>query len=164
MSDAPAEDHLIRFLSTPGLPPKVLKQVAGLGELVEIAAGATVFEEGAEYNRLSIVVSGHIELKMNAASCGDVRILTIGAGDVLGWSPLLGGHRMTATATALEPSQLLSFETGRLRSLFETDFETGYYFMNHISLALMQRLVATRLQLLAMVGDAGSASAGDGTA
>ncbi|MEW4526739.1 cyclic nucleotide-binding domain-containing protein [Maioricimonas sp. JC845] len=148
MNDAPVEANLRRFLSSPGLPPHVLKQLAGLGELVEYPAGATVFEEGMEFERLSIVVSGQVALSMRTAADGGTQILTIGAGDVLGWSPLLGGLRMTATATTLEPCQLLMFEVAQLRTLFESDFEIGYHFMTHVARALMQRLVATRLQLL----------------
>lgn len=152
MNDVPAEANLRRFLSAPGLPPHVLKQLARLGELVEYPAGATVFDEGMAFSRLSIVVSGQVALSMRTVPHGETQVLTIGAGDVLGWSPLLGGHRMTATATVLEPCQLLMFEVAPLRSLFESDFEIGYHFMNHVARALMQRLVAARLQLLESTG------------
>jgi CRP-like cAMP-binding protein len=84
---------------------------------------------------------------------GRVPLMTAGPGDLVGWSPLFGGHPMTATATALEPVRVLSFDGQDLRGLCEANHEVGYHVMRQLALVLSDRLLATRLQLLDLFQD-----------
>jgi len=110
--------------------------------------GAQLFQEGVEHDDIYLLQDGHVRLEMLVLDRGRVPLITVGAGDLLGWSPLFGNHVMTATAIALEPTQALAFDGKQLRELCETNHEVGYHVMRHIAQALSERLVATRLQLL----------------
>ncbi len=111
-------------------------------------AGNTIFREGDSLDRIFIVASGHVALEMHITGHGRRLLLSIGAGDLLGWSPVFDTGPMSATAIALEQTELWAISADELRRLCETDFEVGYYFMRELAKALSQRLVATRLQLL----------------
>ena len=67
---------------------------------------------------------------------------------MLAWSALLGDGQMTATATALEDTRLISTAGQHLAELCNTNREFGYQLMTRVAEALAKRLVATRLQLL----------------
>jgi CRP-like cAMP-binding protein len=131
-----------------GLPPHILVEVAALAMRREFAAGAVIFREGADCDELLLIDSGLVALDVHVSGRGPVRILTLGQGDMLGWSPLLGTGRMTATATALEPTHAFAIAGLKIRSLCERNHEAGYRIMRQTATALAQRLTATRLQLL----------------
>jgi CRP/FNR family cyclic AMP-dependent transcriptional regulator len=79
---------------------------------------------------------------------GRLPLMTVGPGDVVGWSPLFASHPMTATAVALEPVRVLTFDGQELRGLCEANHEVGYQVMRQLVRVLSERLLATRLQLL----------------
>ena len=74
--------------------------------------------------------------------------MTLGPGDLLAWSALLGERRMTATAIATSPARLLAASAPDLKALCDADHEFGYELMQGMAQALAKRLTATRLQLL----------------
>lgn len=114
----------------------------------DFPAGAMLFEEGAVNPWLYLIVAGEIGLEMCVPARGCTRILTLGPGDLLAWSSLLGEGKMTAGAIALSPAKLLAASAPDIGALCQSDREFGYELMRGVALALSKRLVATRLQLL----------------
>lgn len=133
---------------TASLSSATLDQLATASVVQNFPAGTVVFREGTENKLLYVVVHGSVALDMNVLGRGDVRILSLGSGDVLAWSALLGNSRMTATATTLAETQVVATPADKLRELCEVDHEFGYHLMRGMATALSQRLLATRLQLL----------------
>jgi CRP-like cAMP-binding protein len=78
--------------------------------------------------------------------------MTVGAGDLLGISPVLGQTRMTATARTVAPTQALQLNVGQILTLCEHNPRFGYEFMRRAALAVAKRLNATRLQLIDVFG------------
>jgi CRP/FNR family cyclic AMP-dependent transcriptional regulator len=79
----------------------------------------------------------------------DVVISTVGPGEVFGWSGLVPPHKATATAKALTPCRVISFDCRELRSNFEEDCRFGYLMMQKAAQLIGQRLRDTRIQSLA---------------
>jgi CRP-like cAMP-binding protein len=78
-----------------------------------------------------------------------VRIQTLGEGDEMGWSSLLGeGSGKTFQARSLEPVRAIAFDAARLRQVWSQDPAFGYEFIRRLLKVVAQRLQATRLQLL----------------
>ena len=125
-----------------------LESVSQAARLLEVSAGQIVFAEGTIEDELFVVLSGHLALQMQVPRRGEVRLLTVGKGELVGWSGLLGDGRMTASAVATEDSKLIGLSSKRLRELSEKDHELGYLLMTRTARAISQRLLATRLQLL----------------
>ena len=130
------------------LPAAVLARLAAIARVVEWNEGTLIFREGEPHDDLYVVSSGHVALEMNVPGRGLTRILTVRSGELLAWSALLGDGRMTASASATEPTQAIAISGRELRQLCQSDHEVGYHVMGQVASALSQRLLATRLQLL----------------
>ena len=128
------------------------EKLATLLSPCDFPAGATLFEEGAVNPWLYLIVAGEIGLEMCMPARGCTRILTLGPGDLLAWSSLLGEGRMTATAVTLSPAKLLAASAPEIGALCHADREFGFELMRGVAQALSKRLVATRLQLLDLYG------------
>lgn len=136
----------IRFLE--GVPADDLQRLASVAELKRYAPGATVFREGEAISKIFLVAEGSVGLELLVPGQGVKRIHTVGAGELLGWSPVLGKMPMTATARALATTLVVILDAGQVTALCHHDPMFGFIFMRQIALALAQRLNATRLQLL----------------
>ncbi len=135
------------------LPQDVLSRLAAIATLRGFPAGTVVFREGAQNNQIMIICVGLLALDMHVPGRGDVRIMSLGPGDMVAWSSLLDEGRMTATAVALEDTQVVCIPSRDVHSLCETDPAAGYAIMGAMARSLASRLVATRLQLLDLFGD-----------
>lgn len=135
-------------------PSAVLDQLAVESTTQQLPAGSVVFREGAANDNLFLIRSGHLALDMNVPGRGAVRILTVGPGEMVGWSALLDHGKMTTSAVAVEDSEVVLAPADKLRELCETDRDFGFHLMWQMADALSQRLVATRLQLLDLFADA----------
>jgi CRP/FNR family cyclic AMP-dependent transcriptional regulator len=131
-----------------GLTDAQLNRLQSLVERHAFAAGETLLVEGTQQDRVSLLTRGRIRLDMNVPGRGRTPILTLGAGDLLAFSALLGTGQMTASAVAEVAGEALSFDGSQLRQLCAADHELGYAVMSALAETLARRLVATRLQLL----------------
>lgn len=138
------------------LPPEVLDQLAEESTIRTLAAGTIVFREGAENNDLYLVLRGRIALEMNVPGQGAVRILTIGPGDMAGWSSIVDQGKTTAGAVAVDETEVVVAPADRLLQLCDVNREFGFHLMRQMATALSKRLVATRLQLLDLFSDSPS--------
>jgi CRP/FNR family transcriptional regulator, cyclic AMP receptor protein len=129
-------------------PDDYLEPLASVASLKTCSPGAIVFREGRKESRLYLIVKGSVSLEFCTPGVGCKRLQTVGTGELLGWSPILGLAEMTATARVLEPTTLLVIDARQLVALCEHNPRFGYEFMRRTALALSQRLTATRLQLL----------------
>ncbi len=135
------------------LPESMLVRIAAFAELRGFPAHSILFRENAVNDRLMIVAVGRVALDMQVPGRGEVRIMSLGPGDMLAWSALLGKGRMTTSAVALEDTQVVAIRARDVLLLCESDPEFGYQLMRHVAEALANRLVATRLQLLDLFAD-----------
>ncbi len=141
----------LRFSET--LPDHVLERVAAAASLRGFPADTILFREGGQNDQLMVVSVGSVALDMNVPGRGEVRIMSLGPGNVVAWSALLGGGRMTASAVALEDTQVVQIPAADLLAICDTDALFGYHLMRRVATALAERLVATRLQLLDLFAD-----------
>ena len=75
-------------------------------------------------------------------------IQTLTAGHVLGWSWLFPPYYWHFDARALEPTRAIFFYGTRLREECEQDPDLGYALMKRVTQVLINRLQATRRQIL----------------
>jgi CRP-like cAMP-binding protein len=148
VSNLPLPEGLEQIPLIAAIPPPLRERLAGLAHALEFTPPALVFREGSPADTLYLVLSGHVALEVHVPIRGNVRILTVGPGELLGWSAVLGNSAMTATARALEPTRLIALPALELRSACEADHELGYHLMRQLAAVLSTRLTATRLQLL----------------
>ena len=131
-----------------GLDADQLRLVAELASPARWAAGETVFREGDDNPMLYLVESGRVAIEVTIPGRGRVSILTVGPGEVFGWSSLFHRRPKTAAARAIEPTHAVALDAGRLGSLCDADPGLGYLLTRRILEVVSERLKATRMQLM----------------
>ena len=129
-------------------PPVILHLLEPIARERDFAPGVQIFAEGLKHPEIHIVLHGHVRLVMLIPRRGGTPILSVGSGEILGWTPLLSDSEMTATAVAVDSVKTLAFPADKLRELCESNHEIGFHFMKRLATAIAHRLTATRLQLL----------------
>jgi CRP-like cAMP-binding protein len=140
----------IRFLHDIG--PMHLEQIAKVARVRDFNEDDAVFRQGDAAQHVYLVVSGNVSLEMCAAGTGCRQILTLGSGELLGWSSVLEQVSYTARARVLEKTQLVEINVAQLLAMCDRDPQFGYELMRQVALALAKRLSATRMQLLDVYG------------
>jgi CRP-like cAMP-binding protein len=104
--------------------------------------------EGTPANDFFLIQSGHVALGINTPNRGVVGILTVGPGEVVGWSWLVPPHRWQFDCRAVDAVQGLALNAEWLRDQCERDHELGYCLLKQLLIVTSSRLAATRRQLL----------------
>ncbi len=130
------------------LTPRSCQRIAHLARHISLPHGQLLFREGADNPNVYLMLRGRVDLSMTIPGRGAIRILTVGSGDLVAWSAVLGDGKMTCSAQVQEDSELLALSGPQLKELMEQDHELGFEFMRVVAVSLSKRLVATRLQLL----------------
>lgn len=141
----------IRFLHDIG--PAHLEQIARIARIREFHAGDLVFRQGDAAQHVYLVAAGNVSLEICAAGTGCKQILTLGPGELLGWSSVLEQTCFTARARALDHARLVEINVAQLLTMCSHDPQFGYDLMHRTAMALAKRLSATRMQLLNVYGD-----------
>jgi CRP/FNR family transcriptional regulator, cyclic AMP receptor protein len=131
-----------------GLSDRHLQLLVGCASNVRFDAGQVIFREGEEANHFYLIRSGKMSVELHAAERGAINILTVGEGEVLGWSWLVPPYRWNFDARALEATCGIALDGKCLREKSERDSELGYQLLKRIAYVMEERLQATRLQLL----------------
>jgi CRP-like cAMP-binding protein len=135
----------IPFLQELGGP--YAEQLAGVARLAAHAPGAVIFRQGQDAPLVSFVLDGEVSLEVPVSGHEVAEVHRVGPGELLGWSPMLGMHAMTATARAATPVRLAVLDVDQLVSLCERDPRFGTAFHRQVALALSARLDDTRRRL-----------------
>jgi CRP-like cAMP-binding protein len=125
-----------------------LQQLTTIADFQDVPAKAVVFREGQSCPSIFLVAAGNIALEINVPGREPRQLQTVGPGELLGWSSVLGTRLMTATARCLTSSRLVVFNAVQIQALCAHDPLFGVEFLRGTAEALASRLAATRLQLL----------------
>lgn len=120
---------------------------------VRFAAGDFIFRDGVPADHFYVVREGKVGLEVFVPGRGAIRVDTIEAGDVLGWSWLFPPYKAHFDARALTLVRALALDGACLRGKCEKDPVLGYQIMKRFAPILIQRLDATRMQLLDLYGN-----------
>jgi CRP/FNR family cyclic AMP-dependent transcriptional regulator len=140
------------FPFTQGMDADQLELLAEIATPVQWAAGETVFREGDLDSMLYVVERGRVAIEVTIPGRGRVSILTVGPGEVFGWSSVFHDRPKTASARATEPTRALALDAARLGALCDADPRLGYLLTRRILEVVAERLKATRMQLLNVYG------------
>jgi CRP/FNR family cyclic AMP-dependent transcriptional regulator len=131
-----------------GLEPQYLKLITGCASNVRFDAGTYIFREGEQASLFYLIREGKVALEIHGAQRGPITIETIEAGEVLGWSWLFPPFRWHFSGKAIEPTRAIALDGACLRVKAEEDPRLGYELMKRVAQIMMERLQATRIQLL----------------
>ena len=131
-----------------GLNPRWIADIAACAHDDFLPAGAHLFREGAPAEKCYLLRDGAIALEVTTPGRGAIVIETLHAGEVVGWSWLFPPHRWQFDGRAVEPTRAIAFDGTCLRAKCDADHALGYELMRRFAAVAVERLQATRLQLL----------------
>jgi CRP-like cAMP-binding protein len=135
-----------------GLSKPHLDTIVGCAANVTFEAGEFIFREGDAADRFYVIRHGKVGVEVFVPGTGAVRVDTLDEGEVLGWSWLFPPCTAHFDARALTLVRALSLDGACLRGKCENDPAFGYDLMKRFAPLLIQRLDATRMQLLDLYG------------
>jgi CRP-like cAMP-binding protein len=135
-----------------GLAPGDIRFLTGCAKNARFEAGQAIFREGEEADQFYLIREGRVALENFTPGRGSAPILTLGAGDALGWSWLVPPYKWRFDARAIETTRAFALDGKCLREKCEQDTRLGYELLKRVAAIMAERLHATRLQMLDVYG------------
>ena len=134
------------------LDPGLLKIFCASASHASYSAGQMIYREGDEANQFLLIRQGKVAVELFSAQRGVLVIQTMGGGEILGWSWLFPPYRRRFDARALQDTAAFAWDGILLRQAAEANHRLGYELLKRFSKIVVERLQATRLQLLNVYG------------
>ena len=147
-SELHLDDNLAAAWLTHSLSAESRVRLAELGRTTNVAAGEVLMTEGEPSDYMALVMDGRVGLRVRVPERGQVTIMTVEPGDVVGWSAVTPPYRATSTAVALVDTQLINFDGPALRAALASEATLAAELYPVLLNAVARRLEGTRLQLL----------------
>ena len=125
--------------------------ISGCAKNVRFEAGQYLFHKGQTADQFYLLRSGRVALQISAPE-HTFTVQTVGEDEIVGASWLVPPYRWGFDAKALELSRAIAMDAACLRGKCEGDHDLGYEMMKRFMPVLIQRLHATRLQILDVYG------------
>lgn len=125
-----------------------MQLITGCASNVRYKSGEYIFREGEPAAQFYIIRHGKVALETFAPGRGRITIETIEDGEVLGWSWLFAPYRWHFSARPLQETCAIALDGACLRAKGEADHDLGYELAMRVARIMMERLQATRMQLL----------------
>jgi CRP-like cAMP-binding protein len=119
-----------------------------------VPPGRHIVQEGAPATDLHLIETGDVVLETYVPGRGPVRIETLHAGDVLGWTPLVDATTWRLDARVLTATEMIVLDAAGVRAVCDADPATGYALYKRLLPIVVDRLQHTRLRLLDLFGPA----------
>lgn len=116
--------------------------------LLTFEPGSHIFREGRPADACYLLDHGDVGLEISVPGSGNRTIQTLHGGEVLGWSWLFSPYEWSFDAKAYSFTQAVSLDAKRLLAERDADRDFGYALMTRFAEIIVDRLQATRLQLL----------------
>lgn len=128
------------------LAPEELDQLAAICTTRQLNARAVLFKEGDPGDAMFVVATGRVKVHV-ASQDGDLVLNSFGPGDILGEIAVLDGRGRTATATAIEPTELLAIGRQEFHAFLE-----AFPRYTNVLLHLLAARIRTTVQLFPDLG------------
>jgi CRP/FNR family transcriptional regulator, cyclic AMP receptor protein len=135
-----------------GMTESYCDLVCGCAKNIRFAAGQYLFHEGEPADWFYLLRHGRVALEIAAPGRGAVTFQTVPQGEVVGVSWLIPPWRWTYDARAIDDTRAIAINAACLRQKCDADHNLGYDMMKRFMPVLIQRLQATRLQILDVYG------------
>ena len=135
-----------------GLAEEFCSLICGCAKNVRFDDGQYLFHEGQPADQFYLLRHGRVALEMTIPGRPSLTFQTVGAGEIVGVSWLVPPYRWAYDAKALGLVRAIAMDAACLRRKCEDDDALGYEMMKRFMPILIQRLQATRLQLLDVYG------------
>lgn len=122
-----------------GLGHHFLKELMLAADKIAFPDGQIVFREDDRADHFYILASGGIQLYTTDPQ--HVIYASRAAGEIIGWSSLIGREHYSLSAVCTGPTVLLRMSQERMNAILARDHEIGARFFRHLAGALGKRLL-----------------------
>jgi CRP-like cAMP-binding protein len=130
-----------------------LSLIGGCAQNRAFEDGDYLMQEGEAADSFYVIRLGRVALEIFVPQRGAVTIETIDEGGLVGWSWLVPPFHVHLDARALGSVHVVAFDAACLRGKADADPELGYELMRRFIPVIVERLQATRVQMLDIYGD-----------
>lgn len=131
-----------------GMPPPMIDALAAETTESSFEPREILVREGDPAGEFFLIRDGKVAIEIFTPDRGPITIQTLGAGEILGWSWLVEPHRWHFDAQAIEKTEVTIFNAETVRSACAADAALGFELMSRFVPLIVDRLQATRMQLL----------------
>jgi CRP-like cAMP-binding protein len=135
-----------------GLDEDTIKLIAGCARNVRFNAGEYLFRTDEPADEFYLLRHGRVALDIVAPGRASITTETVGPGEIVGVSWLIPPYRWSQDARAVDLVRAIGMDAKCLRQKCAADHHVGYEMMMRVVPLLVDRLQATRLQLLDVYG------------
>lgn len=159
MSDRPVTaDELTALEFFADLPADTVRTLAAVSRRRTLADGEVLVEQGGNWQAVHWLIGGRIALRMEHAG-RQVLVMTLGPGELLGWTALREEPLALTAARAIGPTELVAVPIDALLDLLTGGGPASRLALQRLIGLAAHHLDATRVQLLRL-GSEGIISAG----
>lgn len=131
-----------------GMSDDDLEAMAGCGKLVRFKPGEFLLREGDTADTFYLIRDGDVAIESDVPAAGPLSVARVGAGGITGYSWLFPPHRNGFDSLALTDVSAVALDGECLRGKAEADHELGYQLMKRFAQVMLDRLQATRRQMM----------------
>ena len=108
------------------LTDEMLDKLVPVTELLHFDKRELIFRQGDKSQRFYMLKEGKVILELRITDKIAVSLSAIKPGYAFGWSAMLDGEGYTIDAVSAEPCKVLSFQSEKIKALFEQDHSLGF--------------------------------------
>lgn len=118
-----------------------------LAEAVAYEAGEEVIRQGDHAEYFYIIRKGKVQISFKPYDGNPITVSHVGAGELFGWSAVIGSEKYTSTGIVIEPLEAIRIRGDELRKLIRKDPEAGQAILNSLASAISTRWKDAREQV-----------------
>ena len=136
-----------------GFTHEEVKKFADIATEESYKAGVQIWKKGEPAEKLSLLKEGKVLMTMDTYAGPtrppmQVTVDIIAKGDAMGWSAVVEPYIYTLGARCIDDSQLISFNSTKVRELLNSDNALGFKFMHAVAKIVAARLTHTEIILV----------------
>ena len=133
------------------LRPDQLRAISDVAQVMDFAAGETIYERGAKADHFYVVLDGQISLRLPGRSGVSIQIDELTEGAVFGSCVCFQFVEYSLNAQCTRDSKVLKIESATLKELMDQDLLMGYTIQTQISRIYFNRYIETMKKLQSIV-------------
>lgn len=133
-----------------GMDREQVDFITGCASNVVFNEGEFLCRQGSPVDKIFLLRHGRVAVQSFAPGRGPVTVDVAGAGDMVGWSGLVGPEGARFDVVALEVVRAVALDSVCLRKKCDADPRLGHAMFLRVANVLEHRLESTRVQLLDM--------------
>ena len=148
MTDQPIEQHLSTQAFFAGLSPEFIGFLARCASVRRLEPDQVVFRQGERARHFYLIRNGSISVEIPAIMGPTLKVQSLGAGQILGWSWLIPPYQWNFQARAEEQAELFEFDSDAVLARCEAEPKFGYELLKRFASLMSERLEVARQKIM----------------